>query len=80
MQPPTPTIIPTPNPASLPLDLPSYSLWDFAPQAVQQWNTIPPAVTLIVQAVVLIFIVAFGYFLLTAFLRNLSNEAVVTEE
>lgn len=79
MQPPTPTMIPVGNP-DLPLDVPTYNLWDFAPEAVQRWNQIPPAVTVVLQALVILVIVSIGYVLLIRFLRNLSNESVPTEE
>jgi hypothetical protein len=78
--PPTPTDFPIGNPANVPVDLPDYALWDFAPLAVQRWNQVPDFITVSFQALLLLVIVFVGYKLLINFLRSLSNEAVPTDE
>lgn len=54
--PPTPT--PFPESFNAPLEIPELSLWDYAPQAVQSWNT-ASEITTVFQALLLVGVVIF---------------------
>lgn len=67
---PTPTALP---PATAYFEIPdSYSLWASTDYAVQSWNIAP--VTMIIQAIILLVLVAAGLFLLTRFIRELTRK------
>lgn len=80
MIPPTPTLIPPLPPSEMVFDIGDYLLWYFAPETIQRWNSLPGAVTVLLQAGILLFIVLTGYALFRRFLRNLANEATVTDD
>lgn len=80
MIPPTPTMFPTVPPLDMPFQMPSYGIWEFAPEAVQMWNTMPSLFTLGLQGLILVVIVIGGLAIFLRFLRSLSNEAVTTNE
>lgn len=71
--PTTPTPWPTVNPAELPFSLPEMSIWDFADDGIQAWNTASQW-TQTVQAIILIVLVVGGLFLVISFLRSFTNE------
>lgn len=56
MFPPTPT--PFPTQSAPPLTMPMFSAWDFAPDAIQTWNS-TSQITVFFQALVILFIIMF---------------------
>lgn len=71
MFPPTPT--PYPTPGAPPLTMPSFSAWDFAPDAIQTWNT-ASQVTVFFQAIIILVVVMFIARMLLKMFQYISQE------
>jgi len=75
MYPSTPTPIPS-GAVELPIDIPQQSLWDFAPNAIQVWNSIESqsGMMTLFQAFLLVLIVAVTAFILVGIIRSITEK------